>query len=151
MTDDTGNTAAVLNQLIQRCKDGEHVFQSAARLLEDTNLQRLFESCAQQRAEFAAELELEVRRIAADPVESGPISPALYRSWFDIQAGVSGTDDGLIISECERQESQAVQQFQEKVEGLPAPLRIIVERQLLQLQEAHKHLRSLERAHSRMA
>lgn len=152
MADDTGSIASILNELVQTCKDGEHGFQSAARLIEDSNLRRLFESYAQQRAEFAAELELEVRRLAADPVKNGHMGAALHRSWLDIKAGASGLDDGVIISDAEKGESEAVRQYQEAVDaGLPPHLQAMVERQLLELHEAHKHLCSLERAHRRMA
>jgi uncharacterized protein (TIGR02284 family) len=150
VTEATGDAASALNELIQICRDGEHGFQSAALLVDDLNLRHLFQSYAQQRLEFAAELQLEVRRLAEDPVEGGHATAALHRSWIDIKAGIAGRDEGAIISECEREEDYAVQSYQEALElGLPGDLRSIVERQLLQVREAHDHVRSLERAHGR--
>jgi uncharacterized protein (TIGR02284 family) len=150
VTEATGDAASALNELIQICRDGEHGFQSAALLVDDLNLRHLFQSYAQQRSEFAAELQLEVRRLAEDPVEGGHATAALHRSWIDIKAGIAGRDEGAIISECEREEDYAVQSYQEALElGLPGDLRSIVERQLLQVREAHDHVRSLERAHGR--
>jgi uncharacterized protein (TIGR02284 family) len=143
-------TASTLNQLIQTCKDGESGFLAAAGVTEDANLRRLFESYSQQRAEFAAELQLEVRRMAEDPVESGHATAALHRGWIDIKAGVTNRDEGAIISECERGEDEAVRKYQQALEAtLPGDVRLIVERQLLQLQEAHAQIRSLEQAHAR--
>jgi len=142
--------ASTLNELIQSCRDTEHGFQSAALLLDDLNLRRLFQSYAQQRAEFAAELQLEIRRLAADPVEGGHASPSLHRAWVDIKAGVSGRDEGSIISECERSEDGAVRQYQEALRsGLPDDLRMVVGRQFHEVKQAHDHVRSLERVHSR--
>jgi uncharacterized protein (TIGR02284 family) len=147
-----GQIAATLNQLIQICKDGEGGFLTAAGAVEDLNLRRLFESYSQQRAEFAAELQLEVRRMAEDPVDSGHATAALHRSWIDIKAGITGRDEGAIISECERGEDTAVREYQQALDSeLPADLRTIVERQFLQIKEAHDQIRSLERAYGRHA
>lgn len=147
-----GQTASTLNQLIKICKDGESGFLAAAGAVEDFNLRRLFESYSQQRAEFAAELQLEVHRLAEDPVDSGHVTAALHRTWIDIKGGITGRDEGAIISECERGEDTAVRDYQEALDAkLPADLRVIVERQFLLIKEAHDQIRSLERAHSRHA
>jgi uncharacterized protein (TIGR02284 family) len=152
VTDSPDKTASTLNELIQTCKDAEHGFQSAALLVDDLNLRHLFESYAQQRAEFAAELQIEVRRLAGDPVEGGHATAALHRSWMDIKSDLSGSDEGAIIAECERGEDQTTREYQGALDsGLPGDVRSIVERQYLQIKEAHDHMCSLERAHSRHA
>ena len=102
--DSVDAVASTLNQLIQTCRDGENGFASAATAVEEPSLRRLFQSYSQQRTEFAAELELEVRRLAQDPVQSGHASAALHRSWLDIKAGLVGRSDGLVIQECEQEE-----------------------------------------------
>jgi uncharacterized protein (TIGR02284 family) len=152
VTDSSTETASTLNALIQTCKDGEHGYQSAALLVDDLNLRHLFQSCAQQRAEFAAELQLELQRLGSDPIETGHATAALHRAWMDIKEGVAGRDEGSIISECERGEDLAVRQYQNTLDAaLPGDLRSIVERQYLQVKEAYDHVCSLERAHSRHA
>jgi uncharacterized protein (TIGR02284 family) len=142
-------TASALNELIQTCKDGENGFRVAAEGVEDSNLRRLLESYAQQRAEFAAELQLEVRRLAQDSVDTGQAASALQRSWLD-QAGLTGRNEAAVIAECERGEDVAIRVYREAIESdLPSDVRMILERQLLEVNEAHDHIRSLERAHSR--
>jgi uncharacterized protein (TIGR02284 family) len=141
--------ASTLNQLIQSCKDGESGFASAAKAVEAPALRRLFQSFSQQRAEFAAELELEVRRLAQDPIQSGHAIAALHRSWMDIKAGIVGRGDGQVIRESEWGENHAIHSY-EKALGTPLPqdLRLIVERQSSQMIEAREQIRSLERSHS---
>jgi uncharacterized protein (TIGR02284 family) len=142
--------ASALNQLIQICKDGESGFQAAASEVKDTNLQRLFESYAQQRAEFAAELQLEVRRLARDPVDSGHATAAVHRGWMDLKAGITGRDDAAVISEAERGEDLAMGAYRKALNtDLPSDVRVLVERQFVQVKEAHDHVRSLEQAHAR--
>jgi uncharacterized protein (TIGR02284 family) len=139
-------TSSTLNQLIQTCRDGENGYASAAISVEEPSLQRLFQSYSQQRTEFAAELELEVRRLARDPVQTGHASAALHRSWLDIKAGIVGRSDGQGIHECGRQEETALGIYERALDSpLPNDLRLIVERQFTQIKEAHDQIRSLER------
>jgi len=143
-------TASTLNELIQTSKDGENGFRAAAESVEDSNLRRLLESYAQQRLEFAAELQLEVRRLAQDPVDSGHAAAALHRTWLDIKAGLTGRDEATVIAECERGEDIAVGVYQKALDSdLPADLRMVVQRQFLEVQQARDHIRSLERTHAR--
>jgi uncharacterized protein (TIGR02284 family) len=143
-------TASTLNELIQTSKDAENGFRAAAETVEDSNLRHLFESYAQQGAEFAAELQLEVRRLAQDPRDTGHAAAALHRSWLDIKAGLVGRDEVAVIAECERAADAAAGAYREALDtDLPSDIRMIIERQLLEIKEAHDHIRSLERAHAR--
>ena len=144
------DVASTLNQLIQTCKDGESGFEQAAEGVDDPNLQRLFESYSQQRCEFAAELQVEVGRLARTPATGGHAAAALHRSWMEMKAVVTGRDEGAIIAECERGEDMAVRTYEQALSsGLPPDLKAIVERQFSGVKEAHDQIRSLERAHSR--
>jgi uncharacterized protein (TIGR02284 family) len=144
------DVADILNGLVETCKDGESGFRNAAEGVEDPTLKRLFESYSQQRAEFAAELQAEVRRAGKDPSDSGHVAGALHRGWMNIKAAVTGRDEAAIIAECERGEDVAVRNYREALEKtLPAELRALVERQFLQVKESHDHIRSLERAHEK--
>src|SRR3954463_7398466 len=144
------SVASTLNALIQTSKDGENGFRAAAESVDDSNLRHLLESYAQQRAEFAAELQLEVRRLAHDPVDTGHAKAALHRSWMDIKAGLTGRDEAAVIAECERGEDIAVGVYQKALESdLPDDLRTMVQRQFLEVQQAHDHIRSVERTHGR--
>jgi uncharacterized protein (TIGR02284 family) len=148
--DSVDEIPSTLNQLIQTCKDGEKGFQVAAEGVDDPNLRHLFESYSQQRGEFAAELQLEVRRLAEDPAEGGHATAALHRSWMGIKAVVTGRDEGAIISECERGEDLAVRAYEQALgSALPSDLKAVVERQFLKIKGAHDQVRSLERVHSR--
>ncbi len=147
---DSHDVVGILNGLIETLKDGENGFRSAAEGVEDPTLKRLFESYGQQRAEFASELQREVRRIGKDPADTGHVLGTLHRGWINIKAVVTGRDEAAIIAECERGEDVAVRNFREALEKPLAPdLRSLIERQFLQVKEAHDHVRSLERAHEK--
>jgi uncharacterized protein (TIGR02284 family) len=140
----------VLNDLIQTCRDGQDGFHTAADGVEDPNLKRLFTSYAQQRAEFTEELQREVRQLGGDAERSGHAAGAVHRGWINVKAAVTGKDDGAIISECERGEDIAKRNYQNALEEtLPSDVRLLIERQYMQVKDAHDHVRSLEKAHTR--
>jgi uncharacterized protein (TIGR02284 family) len=145
---DPGDVASMLNGLLETLRDGESGFRSAAGGVDDPELKRLFLSLSRQRGEFAAELESEILRLGKNPADHGHIAAALHRGWIDLKAAVTERDEGTIISEAERGEDVAVKSFREALQkGLPAVIQRVVERQYVQIQDAHDHIRSLERAH----
>jgi uncharacterized protein (TIGR02284 family) len=148
MATDRDDVISTLNNLIETCKDGQEGFMTASNGVKNTELKALFQTYAQQRAQFAAELQAEVRRLGGDPEKSGSVAGTLHQGWMDIKAAVTGGDEGAIISECESGEDSTVKNYQDAInEGhLPADVRTIVERQYAQVKEAHDRIRALERA-----
>jgi uncharacterized protein (TIGR02284 family) len=149
-TTEPNDVADTLNGLVETLRDGENGFRTAAEAVEDAELKRLFQSFSTQRAQFAEELEIELVRLGKEPAEKGHIAGALHRGWINLKAAVTGKDEGAIVSEAERGEDVAVKNFREALQkGLPAAIQTVVERQYVQIQDAHDHVRSLERAHGR--
>jgi uncharacterized protein (TIGR02284 family) len=143
-------TASTLIQLVRASIEAGNGFRSAAAEIGDPNLQRLFESYSQQRAEFAAELQEELRRheqaLTVLDQATSPLQPDL----MDLKASETGRDEGTIISERERGEDAAIKVYETALAApLPAEIRSVVERQFLRIKEAHDQVRSLERAHNR--
>lgn len=138
---------STLNNLIETCKDGEEGFRTAAGGVKISELKTLFNSYAQQRAQFAAELQAEVRRLGGDPEQNSSVAATLHRGWINIKAAVTGENESAIISECERGEDSAVRSYEDAIrDGLPADMMAIIERQYTQVKEAHDRVRALERA-----
>jgi uncharacterized protein (TIGR02284 family) len=147
---DASEVASILNGLLETLRDGETGFRTAADAVDDAELKRLFLSFSNQRREFAAEIESEVLRLGKEPGDTGHVAGALHRGWINLKAAVTGKDEGAIVSEAERGEDVAVKNFREALQrGLPAAIQAVVERQYVQIQDAHDHVRSLERAHAR--
>lgn len=141
------DTISTLNNLIETCKDGENGFRTAAEGVDNSELKTLFNTYAQQRAQFAAELQAEVRRLGGDPEKTGSVAASLHRGWIDIKSAVTGGSEASIIAECERGEDSAVKNYEEaQRENLPGDLQAIIQRQYAQVKEAHDRIRALERA-----
>ena len=64
MATDNDSLISTLNNLIETCKDGENGFRTASDGVKNQELKALFLTYSQQRAQFASELQAEVRRRA---------------------------------------------------------------------------------------
>ena len=147
---DNDKTISCLNNLIETCKDGQDGFRTAAESVSRPDLKTLFNTFSQQRAQFAAELQNEVRRLGGDPEKTGSVAASLHRGWIDIKSAVTGNDDNAVVSECERGEDAAVRNYEEALndDDLPENLRDVVRGQFAAVKEAHDRVRNLERATS---
>src|SRR5437868_12560597 len=90
MSPQTRDLVSVVNNLIETCRDGEEGYQTAAKCVNNSDLKALFTSYSQQRAQFAAELQDEVRRLGGEPEKTGSIAGALHRGWTNIKSAVVG-------------------------------------------------------------
>ena len=141
------NVISTLNNLIETCKDGQEGFRQAAEGVKNSELQTLFNTYAQQRAQFAAELQNEVLHLGGEPEKSGSTIGALHHGWINIKSALTGGDESAVISECERGEDSSVRRYEDALKGeLPNDIRALVERQFAQVKEAHDRIRALERA-----
>src|SRR5262245_41684514 len=91
-----------LNDLIETCRDGENGFQTAANHVKDAQLKKFLNLCSQQRAQFASELQSEVRQLGGRPSERGRVSALLHRRWINMKSIIKGGSDDAIIAECGR-------------------------------------------------
>ncbi len=140
---------STLNNLIETCKDGQTGFQTAAEGVNNSELKTLFYNYSQQRAQFAGELQNEVRRLGGDPEKTGSVAASLHRGWINIKSAVTGKDDAAVIAECERGEDSAVSNYKDALENkVPADVRSVIERQYAKIQEAHDRIRALDKAGS---
>lgn len=137
---------SVLNDLIETCKNGQEGFLHAAEAVKSEHLKTLFGEFAEQRAQFAAQLQAEVTRLGGTPEDSSSMASALHRRWIDVKAAVTGGNEASIVSECERGEDIAKAAYRDALEGnaLPVQLRELVERQSIQVKETHDRVRNLE-------
>lgn len=137
---------STLYNLIVTLKDDENGLRTAAERVNNSELKTLFYTYSQQRAQFAAKLQDEVRQLGGDPETTGSVAATLHRGWMTIKSGQHGKDDSAIISECERGEDSALRNYQDALNAkLPANIRSVVELQFTQIKEAHDRIRALER------
>lgn len=135
---------STLNGLIETCKDGQEGFTQAAEGIDRSDLKSLFYEFAQQRSQFAGELQTLVQSLGGDPENSSSMAGALHRGWINIKSAVTGQDEAAILNECERGEDAAKNAYQEALEeNLPAHVLDTVQTQYTSIQEAHDRIKAL--------
>jgi uncharacterized protein (TIGR02284 family) len=138
---------AVLNHLIELCKDGERGFHAAADYVHDPWLKSLFTDLAIQREKFAAELSPYMHRVGGQDVADGSTAGALHRRWMAVKDVVTGHRDHAIVVEAERGEHAALAAYEDAVNGMLSPtVRDVIERQLGELKQANDRVRALDTA-----
>jgi uncharacterized protein (TIGR02284 family) len=139
------NVRAVLNHLIQTCKDGQEGFLTAAENVPGEELRKLFSEYSLQRAKFVGELQTASHELGdSHPENASSVSGTLHRGWINLKTVVVGRDAHSILLECERGECSAVADYEEALKHeLPAPIHEIVTRQFAALTAAHDRMRAL--------
>lgn len=142
---DNDKVISTLNSLIETCKDGQEGFRTAAEAITQMDVRSQFERFGRERAQCAAELQTEVRRLGGDPEKTSSMAGSLHRGWINMKSLVTGKDEAAVIAEAERGEDVAVKYYQEALAaGLPAEVQSIVQRQFTQVKAAHDRVRQLE-------
>ncbi|WP_412028559.1 PA2169 family four-helix-bundle protein [Deinococcus yunweiensis] len=135
-----------LNKLLGTLRDGEKGFTDAAEHATDPQLKSMFTERSGQRATLAAEIEQHVARLGEAPRESGSVGAALHRTWLNVRDAVTGRDDYAVVSEVERGEDVAIQNYQDVLDDaeLPADVRSVVEAQYAKVKASHDQIRDLK-------
>ena len=145
---DSDSVISTLNGLIETCKDGQNGFKEAAEGVERSDLKSLFYEFAQQRAQFAGELQSLVTQLGGDPENSGSTLAALHRGWINIKSVVTGKDEEAILNECERGEDSAKNNYKSALETqLPANVMETIQTQYTSVQSAHDRVKALRDAY----
>lgn len=145
------NPRAVLNTLIETCKDGERGLLHAAELVSDPTLKSFFTDTASRRARFANDLLPHAQRLGGASTADGTAGASIHRRWMDVRSAWSGHDDGAVMAEARRGDGVTVLVFKSAVEGaLPATVRDLVELEYAAVRESHLHFASLDRPPQRV-
>jgi uncharacterized protein (TIGR02284 family) len=138
---------AVLNHLIETCKDAERGFRHVAEHAKNPTVKSLFLDIASQRAGFAADLLPHAQRLGGPREGEGTTAGALHRTWINLRSAISKDDEITAVHEAERGEHFSLGVYENAIEGLlPPTVRDVIESQYAELQRTGERLRALEGA-----
>jgi len=138
---------AVLNHLIETCKDAERGFRHAESLVHDPAMKSEFAGLAERRGRFAGDLVPHAQRLGGDAAAEGTAGAAMHRRWMDVRDRMSGHDDGAVVAEVRRGDAVTLLAFKNAVEGvLPATVRDLIEQEYAAMCVAHERIDVLERS-----
>lgn len=142
---DDRDVVAVLNDLIETCKDGEYGFARCAERVNAAGLKDLLLKRAGGCRAAARELQSLVVRHGGEPIEHGTMLGVLHRGWVSVMDVLSANADHAVLAECERGEHAAIVRYRKAMaaEGLPLAVREVIERQFTGVQANHERIRQL--------
>src|SRR5919198_4538364 len=136
---------AVLNHLIETCKDAERGFRHVAGHVTDPEMKTLFLDIASQRARFVADLLPHAQRLGGADAHDGTAVGALHRTWIDLRSAIFRGDPVAVVHEAERGEHFSRGVYEDALESLlPPTARELVEAQYAELRQTANRLRELE-------
>jgi uncharacterized protein (TIGR02284 family) len=106
-----GEILDALNKLLTRSLDAEKGYHEAAEHVKGVELRQLLLAQAQQRSEFAMELDREVRALGGQPTDGTSLLADLHRAWIDIKAALAGNEDKATVEECKRGDKEALDDY----------------------------------------
>src|SRR5437773_427796 len=90
---DNDKTMSVLQDLLERCKDGQRGYKEAAEHVKGPSIKSFFNEQSIQRGQFAAELENESHRLGKRDVDrSSSIAGAIHRTIMDLKSAITKGD-----------------------------------------------------------
>jgi uncharacterized protein (TIGR02284 family) len=120
----------VLNSLIKTTLDSRKGFLDASEDAESTHFASFFADFAERRAQAAATLQAEVRRLGGNPEDDSSFLGAAHRTFMNLKEMFVSRDDRAIVEEVERGEDYIKGKFEEAFEDdelLPETRAAVVE------------------------
>jgi uncharacterized protein (TIGR02284 family) len=100
-----------LSELLTISHDAEKGYQEASENVDDNELKTLLLAQSRQRAEFAQELDREIRTLGGEPDNGTSITADLHRAWINIKSTFSTNDDKAVVQECHRGDQEALNTY----------------------------------------
>lgn len=136
-----------LDKLIRIARASEQGFNIASANVKNRGLKLMLKTYAQQRAEFAEQLEADVKRLGGDSAERPSIPGMVHRGWINIRAALTvGPHDTerVTLGECLRGEDEAMKRYQTALaSGLDATSSELVTEQLEAISAVHERVAAL--------
>lgn len=139
-----------LRDLIRSLEDGRMGMVELSRHLRSEPTRQFFLRESQVRADYAAELQAELRRLDDETEKpGGTVAGTLNRIWGDL-LGHLGAGDRAVLATAERGDDETTRLYFEALTvELPADLRGMLIRQQRHVLQAHNKIRSLRQANKR--
>jgi uncharacterized protein (TIGR02284 family) len=140
-------TIDALKELIVARRDAEQGLRICAECVRNPRLRELVLSHLHACIQALQELQSLVRLLGGDPELAPRETAAAHRRWSDLRAALACDEDGVILDECERGESRALEVYRNALDDpLPGLVRAIVLRQFEDVMTNHDQIRGLRSA-----
>lgn len=137
-----------LNSLLTTLYDGEKGYQEAADNVNNETLKSRFTTLSKQRYDFGHEIKEIMTRFGVKPDKGTSTIADIHRFWMSLRTAISNQDEEVILNECVRGESSAVETYEDILSdlNLHGEIKQILENQLVKIRQAKKEMNELKEA-----
>jgi uncharacterized protein (TIGR02284 family) len=136
-------TIDALKELIAARRDAEQGLRICAAHVREGRLRTLLLSYLRECGQAQQELQSLVRLLGGEPTVPAESAAASSR-WSQLRTALACNEDGVILDECERGESRALEVYRNALDDpLPGLVRAIVLRQFEDVMNNHDQIRDL--------
>ena len=141
-------TIEALKELIAARRDAEQGLRICIEHVRERRLRTLLQSHLHECARAQQELQSLVRLLGGELAATPPESATVRRRWADLRealrVALACSEDGVILDECERGESRALEVYRNALDDpLPSLVRAVVLRQFEDVMTNHDQIRDL--------
>ena len=135
-----------LQEILQKNYDAEKGLKEVMLKAESQHLKKWLQKKAVERSGFANEIDGELRKLGAEPKESGSFTGDMHRVWIDVKTALSSHKDEAIFEECIRGDKASVDEYNKQLKepfmtGAVVP---ILTKQKAKVEEALMQFKHLE-------
>jgi uncharacterized protein (TIGR02284 family) len=138
---------SVTKDLLETLEDGKEGFTKGAEKLGELGAAdhvATFQGFAEQRAQFADELQGMAHAYGDDPDRSGSVAGTFHRGWMTLKDALTKDTPKSILDVAEQGEDHAVKEYEKAMsEDISTDLRTVVQRQLDEVRTARDTIKSL--------
>jgi uncharacterized protein (TIGR02284 family) len=137
-------TIDALRELITARRDAEHGVRICVEHVRTPRLRALLLSHLQECEQALQELQSLVRLLGGDPEPLAKELIASRRRWVELRTALACNEDGVILDECERGASRALEVYRNALDDpLPSLVRAVVLRQFEDVMTNHDQILDL--------
>jgi uncharacterized protein (TIGR02284 family) len=142
----SSSQADTLNELLYFVNDRIEGYQRAVDESTDAELTGYYKQLVSQSQLFANELNKALREQGGEEQTSTTLKGKLYRSWMDVKAAVTGSDEKAILGSNVYGEEWAIKAYEDALSDstLSGSLRLAVQRQYATSKKTYDRLKKLE-------
>lgn len=139
-----------LNDLLNRSRDAQKGYVEASNHINQPELSKWMIDYSKQRQLYAAELDLEIKRLGGQTDDSTSMLGELHRVWIDLKGQLSQNDPYAMLEECTRGEEQALEDYNEVLQSnqsMPSETRDMLNRHQTKIKNALTQIKTMMKMH----
>ena len=104
-----------LQEILQKNHEAEQGLNQVKEKTNSPTLKTWLQQKANERKEFAEDINTELKKLGAEAKPSGSFGGAAHRVWIDVKTALSTNRDETILEECIRGDEASVEEYREQL------------------------------------